>query len=201
MAARYIFEFSGGKLCLDFANTLSRRPTREPVEHFNSYADWLDWARQAGMLTSTEMRSLGQESRRQPGHAQAALQRAVDVREALYRLFAAVAAKDAPPQQDVASFNRALQEAMARPRLAPKARSFVWQWAETGGALIAPLWPVIRSAAELLTSDTLALVRECEAEECGWLFLDTSRNHQRRWCDMRVCGNRNKARRYYQKHR
>jgi predicted RNA-binding Zn ribbon-like protein len=61
------------------------------------------------------------------------------------------------------------------------------------------LWPIASSAADLLTSERLKKVRLCEAKTCTWLFLDESRNHSRRWCDMKVCGNREKARRHYQR--
>jgi len=50
---------------------------------------------------------------------------------------------------------------------------------------------------DLLTSDRLSAVRECAADDCAWLFLDESRNRSRRWCDMKVCGNRQKARLHY----
>ena len=69
--------------------------------------------------------------------------------------------------------------------------------ADDEGALDRPLWPVLRSAAALLTSDDIARIRECAAERCAWLFIDHSRNRSRRWCDMRDCGNRAKARRHY----
>ena len=58
------------------------------------------------------------------------------------------------------------------------------------------LWPVARSAADLLTSDDLGRVRECAGERCNWLFIDRSKNHSRRWCDMQDCGNVAKVRRY-----
>ena len=64
------------------------------------------------------------------------------------------------------------------------------------------LGPVARSAAELLTSDRLDRLRQCESEKgCGWLFVDGSRNRSRRWCDMSDCGNRAKARRFHRRHR
>lgn len=75
--------------------------------------------------------------------------------------------------------------------------SFVWGWDDAAPALDRPLWPVARSLAELLTSDELPRVRECAADNCAWLFIDTSKNRSRRWCDMAVCGNRAKARRHY----
>ena len=75
-----------------------------------------------------------------------------------------------------------------------------WAWNDSD-APTSPLWPVLRSAADLLTSDELRLLRECAAETCTWLFLDRSRNHSRRWCAMQVCGHRAKARRHYRRKR
>jgi predicted RNA-binding Zn ribbon-like protein len=63
------------------------------------------------------------------------------------------------------------------------------------------LWPIVLAAAELLTSAGRARVRECAAHGCGWLFLDTSRSQRRRWCTMASCGNRAKARRFYERTR
>ncbi|MBI4413448.1 MAG: CGNR zinc finger domain-containing protein, partial [candidate division NC10 bacterium] len=76
---------------------------------------------------------------------------------------------------------------------------FAWRWTGDGQRLDRMLWAVTRSAADLLTSGELAAVRECEAETCAWLFMDRSRNRSRRWCDMKACGNRAKARRHYER--
>jgi predicted RNA-binding Zn ribbon-like protein len=61
------------------------------------------------------------------------------------------------------------------------------------------LAPVVRAAADLATSAELSRIRECGSDTCFWLFLDRSKNGTRRWCDMKVCGNRAKARRHYQR--
>jgi predicted RNA-binding Zn ribbon-like protein len=119
-----------------------------------------------------------------------------------------------PAARDLAIFNAYVRVAMAHRRIAPASASasapntvasngasFVWQWTEKGSDLSAPLWPVALAAAELLASADLALVRECRSATCRWLFLDGSKNHSRRWCDMKTCGNRVKARRYYRKRR
>ena len=64
------------------------------------------------------------------------------------------------------------------------------------------LWPVVWSAANLLTSRILERVGQCADDRgCGWLFMDLSRNRSRRWCDMKDCGNRDKVRRYYARKR
>jgi predicted RNA-binding Zn ribbon-like protein len=58
---------------------------------------------------------------------------------------------------------------------------------------------VSRAAAELLIGEDIGYVRQCASDDCSWLFLDKTKNHRRRWCDMKSCGNRDKARRYYQR--
>jgi predicted RNA-binding Zn ribbon-like protein len=81
-------------------------------------------------------------------------------------------------------------------RLVPAKEGFEWKF----GDLLdfdSVLWPIARSAAELLVSDQLAYVRACSSKACEWFFLDTSKNHHRRWCDMTRCGNRAKVRRFY----
>jgi predicted RNA-binding Zn ribbon-like protein len=196
--AEYTFDFSGGNLCLDFANTVSNRATAEPIEHLQRYEDWLAWWRQAA---HGDTKNLERLARRHPGRAQTTLERVLALRETLYSIFSAIAASHAPPPQALAALNRALPGAMARPKIVAGPSGYALQWHAGEEALDAPLGPIVRSAAELLSSVELAKVRECAAEECAWLFLDTSRNKQRRWCDMKVCGNRNKARRYYRKQR
>ena len=88
-----------------------------------------------------------------------------------------------------------MTEAMGHLRVGWEEGLFRWSWAEEE-ALDCMLWPVVRSAAELLNSDLLSRVRVCPADDCAWLFLDQSRNRSRRWCDMSTCGNRSKARRF-----
>ena len=84
-------------------------------------------------------------------------------------------------------------------RLVQRAGSCGWKFDEMTSVLDGVLWPIVRAAADLLTSSDLALVRACSSPTCQWLFLDTSKNHQRRWCSMKQCGNRAKVRRFYAK--
>jgi predicted RNA-binding Zn ribbon-like protein len=86
---------------------------------------------------------------------------------------------------------------LANSKLAPQGQRLTWIDGGRAGLLDDALWAVARSAADLLISETtLAHLRECAAETCGWLFLDRSKNGSRRWCDMKVCGNRAKVRRF-----
>jgi predicted RNA-binding Zn ribbon-like protein len=191
------FEFSGGLPCLDFVNTLSGRLKDRPRERLRVYSDLISWGRQAGLLTDLEAQRLIREARRRPAQAATVLERAVGLREALYRLFSVAASGRVPNEDDLAALNAVLSVALSRSRIVLTDGGFGWDWADREDSLERALWPVARSAAQLLTSGELARVRECAETSCAWLFLDTSRNRSRQWCDMRACGNRAKARRHY----
>jgi predicted RNA-binding Zn ribbon-like protein len=189
----------GGALCLDFTNTVDWRLRPPPQELITTYADLVGWSRNLGILKEAEADELLAAAARQPEAAAAALDRARTLREAIYRIFAAVAVNQAPPPDDLAILNEALGEALAHLQVLPTGSGFAWGWRADAEALDRMLWPVLRSAGELLTSDVLARVHRCGGEGCGWIFLDTSRNGSRRWCTMEGCGNRAKARRHYRR--
>ena len=92
-----------------------------------------------------------------------------------------------------------LHEALSRLEICPSEDMFEWTWVLDANDLDRVLWPIVRSAADLLTSGDLRKVRQCARESCDWLFVDASKNHSRRWCSMNMCGSRVKARRYYQR--
>jgi predicted RNA-binding Zn ribbon-like protein len=191
----------GGSICVDFVNTVDNRGTAHAVEYFTSYADVVAWGHHTGLVSEERAWRLLAEAERHPKLAHAVWTHVVTLREALYRTFLAAAEGAPAAAADVDAINEALSNAMARARLIPADDGYVWAWEEDDTALDAPLWPVVRSAAELLTSAELHRVHLCSGEDCGWLFLDTSKNRSRRWCAMEGCGNRAKARRHYQRTR
>ena len=192
------FELSGGALCLDFANTWGDRG-RPETDKLHDYSDLLVFAREAGLLTDSEEARLNGRAEGDPQRAAAALARARSLREALYGIFAATAAARPPEDADLERLNGALREALSRLRLERRGTDLVWGWTPAEGSLEAPLWPILRSAAELLTGEERQRVRECGGSACTWLFLDFSRNRSRRWCSMETCGNRAKAHRHYRR--
>jgi predicted RNA-binding Zn ribbon-like protein len=188
------FDRCAGHLALDFANAVGARHTGAPVEYMPTYARLVAFARQCELLPATQLRRLERRAALEPAAAAAALREATALREALYRLFAGVALERAPEAGDLAALNRAV----GRMRVG---RAFEWEWAPGPDSLDAMLAPIVRTALELLMSDERERVRICSADDCVWLFLDTSKNRTRRWCDMKQCGNRNKVRRFYQRQR
>ncbi len=191
----FVFDLDAGRACLDFANTRSLS-----ADHLNSYADLLAFASQAELVTPQVFDWLRAEAVRRPTPAQATFQQAATLRDALRRVFLAIANDLRPEDADVAVLNVVLATSLAHAcvRLEGPGDAYGWGW--SGVDLTAPLWPIVRSAADVLTSEQeRPLVRECGASDCTWLFVDSTRNRSRQWCSMTSCGNREKARRHYQR--
>lgn len=191
------FQFIGGALCLNFTNTVGGKRGAITREHLHKYGDFLSWSRQAGIVDDTQAETLSNLAAAQPAEAQLVLERAVELRETIYRICAAVVEQRSPAPADLQRLNKELAAALGRLRVHAEADGFDWQWADDEPSLAHPLGPVARAAAEVLTNpEALAHLHRCEGDTCGWLFIDSTKNHSRRWCDMRDCGNRAKMRRH-----
>lgn len=191
----------GGALCLDFANTTGRRIEPQGEEALLDYEDLVAWAEHAGAVAAAEARALLRAAHVEPERPRATHRRAIELREALFRIFSAAAGGRDVATADLDILNRFVGDAFAHLRLAPRDGGFVLAWRGAAGSLDLPLWRVARSAADLLVSPDVSRVRECSSQRCDWLFLDRSKNHSRRWCNMAECGNREKARRHYSRRR
>jgi len=191
------YSLVAGATCLDFLNTVGGLRGGQTKEYVRTYTDLVRWSWQAGLLQTDLVDRLLHDSAACSDEADAVLARAVVLREALYRLFTRLLDGVPPAPADLAIFNTELAPALAHLTLAHSPHEgFVWRWSDTEHALDGVLWPIARSAAELLLSPSVHALRQCAGETCGWLFLDTTKNHSRRWCEMRACGNRAKVRRH-----
>jgi len=194
-------ELLGGRTSLDFANTVDWHASDEPIEYLTSYAALVAWGQHVGILTDRQVQDLLDEAGRHPSEADAIHQRAVVLREAIYRMFAAISGGFPAEEDDLELLNAELSCTLACSRVVLSGEGYAWDWVGEEVALDRVLWPVVHDAADLLTSEDLARVGQCADDRCGWLFLDTSRNQSRRWCSMADCGDRAKARRHYQRSR
>ena len=192
------FELSGGALCLDLANTLGDRP-RSTQEHLSGYSDLLRWSHQSGIVDADQLEELHREAEAHPRRAREVFEQAVELRETIYRIFAALARGEQPQGAEIASLNSVLHQVLLHLEVRSQLQGFEWAWSGGRRSLDRMLWPVARSAADLLTSEEADAVGECDSQTCSWLFVDRSRTRRRRWCDMATCGNRAKARRHYQR--
>jgi len=191
------FELSGGALCLDFANTWEDR-SRQETDKLGGYPALVAFVMQAGCLDRGDASDLIEAGAMiGAARSEAVWKEALELREAVYRIFSATAGRREFAAAELDRLNAALAIARAGQQLQQDEGQFRWTRAST--ELASPLWPIALSAAELLTSDDLERIRECNANSCNWLFLDRSRNRSRRWCSMDSCGNRAKARRHYKR--
>jgi predicted RNA-binding Zn ribbon-like protein len=212
----------GGALCLDFVNTVDPRHAADRREYLDSYLALAAWGRHAAtvgpdrdeppgvaavgelaradeLAGSGELAGTGSPAGTGDSlEAERVLRRAIRLREALYPLFRGAARGEPPDPDDLGVLQAELTRALPHLRIDWSPTGFAREWEHGSPALDQVLWPVSWSAAELLTHGPIDRIRECPGQgNCGWLFLDLTKNASRRWCDMRVCGNRAKARRHY----
>ena len=193
MSDPWIFDRTGDHLALDFANTVSDRPT-SPLERLATYADLVEFARQTGLVTEARATELREACRARPSDAARVLLTAHTLRDAVYDLGLALADGRPLPAPALASFNALVPHLRLSPALE-------WTWAGDAAGLDEMLGPVVRSALELLTGDLRGRISRCRSDTCQFLFVDRSKNHSRHWCDMASCGNREKARRFHGRRR
>jgi len=184
-------------LCLDFANTRFWRGSAAPTEQLAGFGDLIGWCADHAGLPASARNDLARWAQEQSGAAAALLAEALELREAIYRLFHGTTGQAAPAPAELAPLNRALAAAAPRRSVERQAAGFGWRIAPGEAAAPLLLSPVLWSAGDLLVSPRLARVRSCANPDCVWLFLDDSKSGNRRWCAMSACGNRAKAHRHY----
>jgi predicted RNA-binding Zn ribbon-like protein len=206
----------GGRPCLDFVNTVggrisSPRAGRTPAwanfaDHITrddipDYDALLRWTEFASLVPASERRRLRNRARRAAPAAEQVRRRAFKLREAIYRIGKALLAGWPPPRPDLQTLDREVREARRHQQLVARGRRLETEWIPGTRGLGRVLWPVALSAASLFSSDDVNRLKQCGGTACGWLFLDTTRNHSRQWCDMADCGNLAKVRRFRRRQR
>ena len=192
------FEFIGAHLATDFLNTSSFRYDKGRAhEHIQTYADLVEFARQAGEISAPLARRLIAEAEAHPEKAAHVYRRTVTLREAAWLALSRIAHEKEPPRESVDVISAEAAEAQAHARLVRADDGWRWQWPDDD--MSRPLWPIARAAADLLTSEDRHLLRECSDDTCAWMFVDRTKNHSRRWCSENTCGSRAKVRAFRQR--
>jgi predicted RNA-binding Zn ribbon-like protein len=193
---RGLAQFFGGRVCLDFANTIDWRLSAEPQELIPDYATLLRWSGMRHILPAASIVKLQTQSTRNSVAAAAVLQETRMLRDDICR---AATTLCQGKELDLTVFNRRLADLPAQPRLLSADAGYVHDL--PGKVLEEPLWPILWSVTALLTSQDAGRLGSCQAQDCGWFFVDESPNHSRLWCSSELCGNRERARRAYAKRR
>jgi predicted RNA-binding Zn ribbon-like protein len=192
-ATKSAVKLLGGDWSLDFANAWWNWAV--------DYTQLLEWSRQAGLVSEEQAQAMRRKAESSPEEALATFERAQRVRTVIHNIFWAIAHGKAVEISDLASLNRQLSLVMGKLCIRQEGGAFQWSWDTQDEELDRMLWPVVRAAAELLQSPNLRWLKACAGERCDQLFLDVSRNHSRRWCEMQHCGMLVKSRRHYAKKR
>lgn len=186
-------------LCLSFANTRQWRGTDQPVETLRDSADLMRWIETTGGLGAAAMRPVHDWAGAHPKRATHLFSKAIELREAIFRAFSAVAEGEPVAGADLTALTNALAAAPGRTRLDAAGGAYAWRTPPLQPEVADLLAPVLWSVGDLLLRSGARRIRRCANPECLWLFIDESRMGTRRWCDMTSCGNRAKARRHYEK--
>jgi predicted RNA-binding Zn ribbon-like protein len=205
-AALPAFDMSGGHPALDLVNSLDNRfSPAGPTELLSDYGDLVRFAEQSQLFDAARARVLLRSAT--PASAARVLQRARGLREALAAVLYCVVDHRAPRTADLHSLEGFFRDAAAHRELrwqtmpaAEVPNPACWQWGRFEKDAELPLWELAGLASELIVSAAMKNLRACGSQTCRWLFLDSSKNHTRRWCNMKVCGNRMKARRFQKRH-
>jgi predicted RNA-binding Zn ribbon-like protein len=185
----------GGDAALDFVNTVTGRD-QAPRDWLDSYPRVLEWAAQAHLLPSRQLRALARRAEREPAAAATALTRAKALREALFALLTRIISGGAPPRRSLALLERHWIAAIGRHQLTFTEGRVTAELRNDSADFDLVASMVAYRMVEYVLRSPRHRLRVCHGPNCSWLFIDTSKAGRRRWCDMAVCGNAAKARRF-----
>ncbi|WP_407429443.1 CGNR zinc finger domain-containing protein [Arcticibacter sp.] len=188
-----------GNPSIDLVNSGYGAVPGEPVERLHSYLDLVTLAGRHGIVAQETWTTLTEKARKNPTAAENALGEVKAARAALYIIFSTLAKGEAGSmnQDALDTFNNFLSDALSYRKLSVKEHIPVRDWKNQEGDLRQILRFYILSAYEVITASKHMFIKQCNG--CAWLFLDETKNHRRKWCNMQICGSSEKAKRYYRK--
>jgi len=191
-------DLEGGVLCLDFVNTTSDRRHAPITDYFGDIEGFLYWAvNKAGIIEEKRALSLEKIIKADRPKADVFFKEAMDLRELLHDMFYRLSRQEKITASQLNSFNKVLREYLPQTQLQIKDEGFESVCSCEASSLQQLTAPIVQSAHELLLSNKLGRIKQCGSNNCGWLFLDTSKNGKRHWCSMKTCGSKDKAIKYY----
>ncbi|HEX4765521.1 MAG TPA: ABATE domain-containing protein [Lichenihabitans sp.] len=185
----------GGVLAFDFCNTSSGRGTPDHQDHLRTIDNLVAWARHVGVLDAAREARLRHRCDADAAIATRLFERALRLRDAIYDVDTALVQGRTPDQPAIDVVAATHADCLANGRLTTRDGGFGWTWEVDQAPEEAVLGPIAASAMAIITAADRARLKQCQGHHCGWLFLDTTKSSNRRWCEMEVCGNRAKQKR------
>jgi predicted RNA-binding Zn ribbon-like protein len=189
----------GGVDCLDFVNTIPDRFDGTNRDNLSSFNDLIYWAKKAKIIDNTSFTALEKTAKHNERKAKDFFSEAVSLRSLVYSIFKPISSRQKIKPADLEAFNALVKRYFVFLEIGPRKDGFAEQWNFDSNQFYSVTAPIVKSAYELLLSGKLERVKECP--NCGWLFLDTTKNGKRRWCSMEDCGSNVKALEYYYRKR
>ncbi|MAW81488.1 MAG: hypothetical protein CMI63_14720 [Parvularcula sp.] len=186
----------GGNAALDFVNTAADWASGDPEDRLGGPEGFGKWAEMAGLLYADDMKRLREEIAADPKAGEDAFETAIRLRAALWRIFNAVITDAEVDEDDLAFLDACKVRAANHCRLARDGDGFRRRCAEEAPALERALRLIVEAAEDFLLNGRLDRLHACGGDACEWLFVDTSKNGKRRWCDMATCGNDAKVKKF-----
>jgi len=184
----------GGELAWDFTNTSSGRGSPARQEHLRDFDKLMQWVEHARILPPSDCAYTRAELAGHPRRSRRIFERAIEMRELIWTIGTALAEQRPVSGKLLELLSAAHAENLRHAEMKMRLGSYIWVWDPRRDIQAAILGPITLSALTLLMNKDLLRTKRCAGHECGWLFLDTTKNNRRRWCEMRVCGNRAKVR-------
>ncbi len=194
--------FVGERLCLNFINTYNGwtpgvDDAKERLPGFSEFISWLDFAKTQDREEAEWMIVAGAVDQDLQDRIMCDVRK---LRKNLFEVFHAFANNRQPEMCHIAAIYEVLASTVMFVEPLKKARDLAGPANRVRiKKPLGLLYPIAHSAARLLVEDCLCYIKKCSDVTCEWIFLDCSKSHRRRWCDMKSCGNRAKAKRHYRK--
>lgn len=184
----------GERPSIDFVNTVDWRGKQDSLDYLTEFDDLLDWAKLVGLIDEEEHVEVSRAAISYPENAFLMYKRMIDFRENLYGILLSKSGKEPIDEELEANYQSEIKSMLKHLSMnIMEGRLELDKELDVGYVLRI----LVKDSVDLISSDDVSRVKRCGSEECGWLFIDTSKNSSRKWCQMRGCGNRAKARRFY----
>lgn len=187
----------GGCLCFDFINTKGSWKVEVSKEFLKDYFSIINWLKIQNSLSTKYINAITELAKADEVKALEIYEESLKLRKRLYSIFSAIASKSIPNQDCLNHFNLYLNDYYKQLKLDFTGNSYAIRHNLKAENLKEPFYIIIQSAIDIINEIDQKKIKECA--ECGWLFLDKTKNNRQKWCNPKICGARVKMRNYYKR--